>query len=272
MTATLTTPTDQRGPSRASRVRALATAETRLLLRNRTAVVNSVLLPLLLVAAIPFLGIGEDIAGFGPTLVISGAAVALVFLVYYNTVTTFVARREDLTLQRMRTGELTGLEVLVATAAPSVLIALGQVLLTGVGVLAIGRWEAPTEYVLPLVALFAGAVLVVLLGAVSTAFTRTPESAQVTTFPFVMIALLLSGLMIPLASMPDQLAQVARLLPMTPVVELLRLGLAGQAWDGATVDAAGAWAAGLQPLGVLVAWLLLGSLAARRWFRWAPRR
>ena len=43
-------------PSRLRRVGSLAAAETRLLLRNRTAVVNSVLMPLLLVALVPGMG------------------------------------------------------------------------------------------------------------------------------------------------------------------------------------------------------------------------
>jgi ABC-2 type transport system permease protein len=112
----------------------------------------------------------------------------------------------------------------------------------------------------------------VLLAAASTAFTRTPESAQITTLPLVVAATALSGMFFPLDVLPETLTTVARLLPVTPITELLRLGLTGTSWDGATVDAAGAWAAGLQPLAVLAGWLVLGALAARTWFRWAPRR
>ena len=272
MSTLTTTPTVDRGPSRVRRVTSLAAAETMLLLRNRTAVVNSVVLPLMLVATVPVLDVGEGIESLGALLVTSAVVVALVFLTYYNTVTTLVARREELVLQRMRTGELTGAEVLVATVAPTVLVALGQMLLTAVAVLVIGEWDAPVEYVLPLLAIAAGTVLMVLLGAVSTAFTRTAESAQVTTFPFVVVVPALAGLFFPLTTLPDALASAARLLPLTPVVELVQLGLSGRTWDGEVVDAAGAWAAGLQPLAVLAAWVVVGSLAARQWFRWAPRR
>ena len=102
------------GPSRLRRVGALAAAETRLLARNRTAVVNSVLMPLLLVGFVAVVG-GDGMLGVD--LMVAAAGFTLVFLTYYNLVTTYVARREDLVLQRMRTGELSAGEVLAALLA-----------------------------------------------------------------------------------------------------------------------------------------------------------
>jgi ABC-2 type transport system permease protein len=270
MTATLPTPTAA-GPGRARRVGSLARGETRLFLRNRTAVVNSVVLPLLLVAAVPALGVDAEVP-LGPRLIATAVGVSLLFLTYYNLVITYVARREELVLQRMRTGELSGQEVLLGTAAPTLLITLGQVVLVTAGVAVIGEWSAPVEYLLPLLALVGGTALMVLLAAASTSFTRTAESAQVTTLPLLLVSTGLSGLITPLAGFPDTLAEVARLLPLTPVVELLQLGLAGVTWDGDLVDAGGAWSAAVQPLAVLAGWLVLAALAATRWFRWAPRR
>lgn len=268
----VTSPVLPRTPSRARRTLVLAGAETRLLVRNRTALVNSVLLPLLLVAAVPALGAGDAAAAAGPQLLVAAVGVTLVFLTYYNLVTTFVARRQELVLQRMRTGELTDVEVLVGTAAPTLLVTLGQVALVTAGVAVIGEWAAPVDVVLPLVALLGGAALMVLLALASTAFTRTPESAQITTLPLVMATTALSGLLYPLSALPDQVAAVARLLPLTPVVELARLGLAGRTADGDVVDLAGAWAAAPVPLAVLAGWLVVGALVVPRVFRWAPRR
>ncbi|MGY1810485.1 ABC transporter permease [Blastococcus sp. SYSU D00669] len=259
------------GPSRARRTYALAEAETRLLVRNRTALFNSVLLPLLLVAAVPALGLEGD-GPLGPRLAVSAVGITLVFLTYYNLVTTFVARREELVLQRMRTGELSDAEVLLGTAAPTLLVTVGQVALVLAGTAVIGEWAAPVDVVLPLAALLGGAALMVLLAAASAAFTRTAESAQITTLPLVMAATALSGLFFPLSTLPEQLGTVARLLPLTPVVELAQLGLAGRTWDGELVDAAGAWAAAPLPLAVLAGWLAVGAVVAPRVFRWAPRR
>jgi ABC-2 type transport system permease protein len=264
-------PTAQRRPGARHRIRALAAAEARLLLRNRTAVVNSVLAPLLLVAAIRAFG-GHDDAPSGAALLTTAIAVTLVFTTYYNLVTTFVARREEFVLQRMRTGELTDAEILLGTATPSLLVTLVQMVVVLAGAVVIGEWSAPVDVALPLVAAVGGALLMLLLAAVSTAFTRTAESAQITTMPFVLAATSLSGLFFPLTAFPEQLAHVARFLPLTPVVELTRLGLGGRTWDGEAVDLPGAWAAAPLPLAVLACWLVVAAVVARRVFRWAPRR
>jgi ABC-type multidrug transport system permease subunit len=267
----MTTLAASTAPSSLRRVRALAAAETRLLLRNRTAIVNSVLSPLLFVAVASVLGIGGGEAG-GMGLLVTAVAVTLVFLTYYNLVTTYVARREDLVLQRMRTGELTDGEVLAGTAVPTLLVTVGQLALITVGVAALGGWRAPADVVLPVLTVLLGAVLMVALATASTTFTRTPESAQITTLPVVFVTMALSGLVFPLSALPDALATAARLLPVTPVVELVQLGLSGRTWDGEVVAGAELWWAALGPLGTLLAWTALAALATARWFRWAPRR
>ena len=260
------------GGSARRRVLALASAETRLLLRNRTAVMSSVLLPLALVGAVGAITVSNGNTVDGPGLIASAIGVTLTFVAFYNLVTTFVARREELVLQRMRTGELSDGEVLLGTAVPTLLVAVVQVVLVAVGVVALGEWSAPVDVVLPLVALLGGGALMVLLAAVNTSFTRTVEAAQFTTMPLVFAATLLSGLVIPLSEFPEQLARVARFLPLTPVIELSRLGLVGQTWDGQAVDTAGAWAASPLALAVLAGWLVGGAVLARLVFRWAPRR
>jgi ABC-2 type transport system permease protein len=260
------------GPGRARRTLALARAEVRLFLRNRTAVVNSAVLPLLLVAAVPALGLGEDAIAVGPQLVVTAIGVTLVFLTYYNLLTTFVARREEQVLQRMRTGELTETEVVLGIAAPTMLVTVGQIALVAAGIAVLGEWSAPVDVVLPLIAVVLGAVLMLVLAAASTAFTRTAESAQITALPLLMISTALGGLFVPLSTFPEGLAAVARFLPLTPVVELAQLGLAGLTWDGEAVDLAGAWTAAVLPLTVLAGWLVIGAVLARRTFRWAPRR
>jgi ABC-type multidrug transport system permease subunit len=274
MTATLpavhTSPNDLGSRGSASRrVLALAGAETRLLLRNRTAVMSSLLLPLALVAAVGAITVSNGGTVDGPGLVASAVGVTLTFVAFYNLVTTFVARREELVLQRMRTGELTDGEVLLGTAVPALLVTL---VLVAVGVVVLGEWRTPVDVVLPLVALLGGGALMVVLAAATTSFTRTVESAQFTTMPLVFAATMLSGLLIPLSDFPEQLGRVVRFLPLTPVMELSRLGLVGKTWNGQAVDLAGAWAAAPLPLAVLAGWAVGGAILARLVFRWAPRR
>lgn len=260
------------GPTRIRRTLALARAEVRLFSRNRTAVVNSVLLPLVLVAAVPALGVGDGAIAVGPQLLVSAIGVTLLFLTYYNLLTTFVARREELVLQRMRTGELTETEVVLGIAAPTMLVTAGQIVLVAVGIAVLGEWSAPVDVVLPLLAVVGGAALMLILAAASTSFTRTAESAQITALPLMVVSTGLCGLVVPLSVLPEGLAAVARFLPLTPIVELAQLGLGGLTWNGDAVDLAGAWTAAVLPLAVLAGWLVLGGVLARQAFRWAPQR
>jgi ABC-2 type transport system permease protein len=277
MTATLpavdTSPNDlgSRGSGR-RRVLALASAEIRLLLRNRTAVVSSLLGPGLLLGSVAVIDVSNGLELDGPDFIARAIGITLTFVAYYNLVTTFVARREELVLQRMRTGELTDREILLGTAVPTLVVTVVQILVVGIGVVALGRWSAPVDVVLSLVAVLGGGALMVALAAVSTSFTRTVEAAQFTTLPLVLAATLFSGLLVPLSGFPETAAQLFRFLPLTPVIELSRLGLVGETWNGHAVDTAGAWAAAPLPLAVLAGWLVIGAVVGRRVFRWAPRR
>lgn len=265
----MTTPVS--APGRARRTMSLVSAEALLLQRNRTALVNSVLLPLLVVGCVPLLGLSSS-TGVLSGLPVTAVGVTLTFVTYYNLVATFVARREGLVLQKMATGELTGTEILLGTAAPTLCITVGQILLVVAGVGVLGGLTAPVDVVLPVLAVAAGAALMAVLAAVSSSFTRTPEMAQVTTLPVMFASTALSGVLFPLTLLPDALAASARLLPLTPVVELTRLGLLGRTWDGSAVDWTGAWTAAVVPLAVLAVWLVGGVRLARSTFRWAPER
>ncbi len=277
MTASLpavgTSPNDlgSRGSAR-RRVLAIASAEIRLLLRNRTAAMNSLLGPVLLLGSVGAITVSNGLELDGPGFIASAIGITLIMVAYYNLVTIFVARREELVLQRMRTIELTDREILLGTAIPTLLVTMVQVLVVAVGVVALGKWSAPVDVVLPLLAVLGGSALMVVLAAASTSFTRTVEAAQFTTLPLVLAATLFSGLLVPLSGFPEPVAEVLRFLPLNPVIELSRLGLVGETWSGHAVDTAGAWTAAPLPLAVLAGWLVVGAVVARRVFRWAPRR
>jgi ABC-2 type transport system permease protein len=51
------------------------------------------------------------------------SAFALLPVVFYNVVIALVARREELVLKRLRTGEVRDAEILAGTAAPAVALA-----------------------------------------------------------------------------------------------------------------------------------------------------
>ena len=110
------------------------------------------------------------------------------------------------------------------------------------------------------------------LAYASSGFTRSVESAQLTTMPVMLVAMGLSGLFFPLDILPPAAERIAGLTPLAPVVELLHLSVSGIDADGAAVTLAESFSAALSPLAVLVAWLVIGSVLTRRWMRWDSRR
>ncbi|TQF04354.1 ABC transporter permease [Kitasatospora acidiphila] len=256
-------------PSAARRVLALARTEALLLTRNRIALYMAVAMPVCLISGLhqmlkaqrnrlP----GGDLHG---ALVLSLFLTVLVFVVYYNLTAAYVARRNDLVLKRLRTGELTDPEILGGTALPAVLLALLQMVAITVCAAALFGLPAPHNPVLVLLGLLLAVAVLVPLAALSSAFTKTVETSGITTLPVMMLTIFGSGLLVPLAVMPGQVALVARLLPVTPALALLRTGWLGG--DGGQ-HPVGWW---LYLAGAL-AWAALAGWAARRWFRWEPRR
>ena len=63
-------------------------------------------------------------AGPGPPRSITTLTLAVLFPVYYNVLSQFVTRRDELVLKRLRTGEIRDLELLGAMALPGVAVAV----------------------------------------------------------------------------------------------------------------------------------------------------
>jgi ABC-2 type transport system permease protein len=74
--------------------------------------------------------------------------------------------------------------------------------------------------------------------------------------------MIFSGMFVPLEILPDRVASACELLPLTPVITLVRGG-----WTGG-LSASEALGAVL----VALVWTVGGVFAVRRWFRWEPRR
>lgn len=256
------------------RVRSLARAELLLLMRNKTALFSAFVLPIGMMGLVA--GTRKQIEGAGldtnAFIVTSLLGFVLLAAVYYNLVTAYVARREDLVLKRLRTGELTDREILGGVAVPAIAVALVQCVLAVAAGAAFLGLPMPVNGALMVLAVVAGCVVFVLLAAASAAFTRTTELAQVTTLPIMMGCMIGSGLMLPLSEMPERMADVMRMLPLTPVVDLMRLGWSGTTGEAAPTDFAGTLELAAAPVGLLAVWLILGTVAVRRWFRWEPRR
>ncbi|MBB4929443.1 ABC-2 type transport system permease protein [Lipingzhangella halophila] len=187
----------------------------------------------------------------------------------------YAARREQLVLKRFRASGVTPFALFGASTL-AVLAVVG-LLTVVIGALLAGRygvWPAdPVLVVLPLVLL---TVMMGLVGAAFTRFTRNAESAQLMAMLPFMSLYAASGLMVPLESMPDRVADALRLLPMAPAVELVQSGYLGYDLTGGLDEASAAtglelWVAAAPSLGLLLVWLAV-SVYTLRYFRWDPRQ
>ncbi|MVO90660.1 ABC transporter permease [Streptomyces sp. p1417] len=257
-TAALTTP--------AGRLLALARAELTLLGRAKGTLFAALFVPLVVPFTMKSAVKNMDLDGtglsIGSVLLPSAVAFSLLFAVYSALVSVYAARREELVLKRLRTGEVRDVEILAGAALPSVAIGLVQSLvLMGMcaALLDVGAPGAAHYVVLGLVL---GLVMFPLLAAVTSIVSRSVESAQVMVMPLLFASMLGSGVVLPLEVMPDKLASVCELLPLSPVIALIRGGWTGELGAGE----------GLRAVLIAVAWIALGVFAVKRWFRWEPRR
>jgi len=248
------------------RMKSLARAELTLFGRSRGMIVTAVFMPLVLPLSVRAVVEDMDLKGTGlsvGTVLLPGAiGFSLLFAVYSALVGVFVARREELVLKRLRTGELRDGEIIAGTALPAVTTGLVQSLVLIAACTALLDIPAPKAPHLAVLGLLLGLATSALLAAVTAAFTRTVESAQVTALPLVLVAMAGSGMTVPLELLPDRMASVCELLPLTPVITLIRGGWTGELSAYETIG----------PLMTALAWAAAGVFAVGRWFRWEPRR
>jgi ABC-2 type transport system permease protein len=250
----------------AGRMWALGRAELTLLGRSKGVLFTALFVPLVLPLSLgttlkedQLKGTGLDV---GTVVVSSAMSFSLLFAVYSALVSVYAARREELVLKRLRTGELRDAEILAGAALPSAAIGLLQCLVLGVACGVVLDSGVPQQPLLPLLGLALGLPLCASLAALTTVLSRSVESAQVAAMPMILVAMFGSGSFVPLEVLPDRLARICEMLPLTPVLTLVRGGWSG---DLSAHDALGA-------VLTAVAWTVLAVFAVRRWFRWEPRR
>ncbi|MGW7238661.1 ABC transporter permease [Streptomyces sp. NPDC054804] len=248
------------------RLGALGRAELLLLGRNRGAVLTALLVPLALPfsvrPAIDQIDLKTQGLNVGTLMLTAATGFSFLFAVYTSLVSAYVARREELVLKRLRSGEPADAEILAGTALPALCLGLAQALVLTVGCAVLLDAGAPKAPYLTLLGLLLGLLLSAALAALTSVVTRTTESAQVTALPLVFVSMLGSGIAVPTDVLPDRIASVCELLPLSPAVRLVRAG-----WTGEL----GAYQATGTVLTAL-AWTVVAVFAVRRWFRWEPRR
>ncbi|WP_329300530.1 ABC transporter permease [Streptomyces sp. NBC_00659] len=262
----VTTGTGTAGTTAAGRIRALARAELTLLGRTRATLAAALFVPLImpftLRSTLDTMRLKDAGLTVGSVLLPSSIGFVLLFAVYGSLASVYTARREELVLKRLRTGELRDLEILAGAALPSVAIGIAQCLVLTVACRAAFGVGMPEKPQLVLLGLLSAFVTWPALAAVTASFSRSVEGAQVAATPLTLLSLAGSGTFIPLELLPDGMARFCELLPLTPVITLIRGGWTGHLSAHDTLGA----------LATAVAWTLIAVFAVRRWFRWEPRR
>lgn len=254
-----------------STMTALSRAEFTLLGRNRVLLFNAVVMPLVFPVALLIIGSRTG------TLTNPGIAAALqtfallllVFVVFYNLLSVYATRRDELVLKRLRTGESTDTQILLGPAVPSLLLCVILSVVVGGVVLAFGG-GFPVNVVLVVLALAGGAVLFAALALITSAFTRNAEAAQITSLPVVLLAMV--GTPLVRDAVPAALADVVSLTPLAAVTDLINLGWFGNTDPGALPGSfGGTFSEAGVPALVMTAWIAGCMLIARTHFRWEPR-
>ncbi|MFD7906770.1 ABC transporter permease [Kitasatospora sp. NPDC057904] len=258
------------------RLASLGRSEATLLLRNRSALFTALLLPVLMIAgrrsmlkqqASDHPGLDVD-----SLLIIGTIGGILAFVVYYNLTAAYVGRRNELVLKRLRTGEARDLEILAGTAVPSVSLALLMSAVVAGGGAAFLHLGAPVNPLLLAAGLLLSIGTMMATAALTSAFTKTVETAGITTLPLLLVSQFGSGLFIPLEVMPDRVADFCRLLPTTPGFQLIRIGWTGTDGSAAATGFGGTWSTAVPHLVTGAVWLGLAGWGAVRYFRWESRR
>ena len=236
-------------------------------MRNWLTLSYAVVMPLLPLGML-FLGPHGDVDA-GSTFVTTGLLMALMFPVYYNLLSMFVSRRDELVLKRLRTGEVRDAELVLSMALPGFAVMLLVSLLT-IGVAMANGLPFPVNPLLLLVVVLLSAATFAALALWTASWTRTAEAAQMTSMPVVVLAMV--GLLKPV--FPESAHAWVALLPSAAVSDLLRVTWFGRPAELGTAERFDFWATWSQAapaLGVLAAWTLLSIWLARRAMQWEPR-
>lgn len=256
----------------------LARLDLTLMWRNRTALFGALGIPTFFATMLVIgSGNGNTIAGIDAVLYTGTGDLAffLIFAVFMHLTIGFTARREELTLKRLRSGPLSDLEVLGGSVLGAVLMYFAQAAVVIVIIVTVLDGGPPADPVLLLVGMLGGAAVCALLAAALSGVTSTAEMAQFTVLPMLLASMGLSGFRFPLEGMPTAVQAVGRVMPLTPVVEILRTAYLGRDYtiggDHAALGLVEGWTACALSLLVLAAWGMAGAWLARRYFRWEPR-
>lgn len=241
-----------------------------LLTRNRLAFFYAIVMPLLPLVLLLTGDRGDKTVGASSMTTLF--LVAGLFPVYYNVLSQWVNRRDELVLKRMRTGEARDSELIVSVATPGAAAALTVIAVSIPAAAALGQ-PVPVNPIALALGAFAAVTMFTAFAYWTAAWTRNAEAAQLTSLPIILLASV-GPLFASLSGLSDAVENLIKLTPGAAMGEIVRVtwfGFDGTSAKTTTLNFSEVWANAGQPLLVLIAWTLVGVGFARRSMRWEPR-
>ncbi|EIE98546.1 ABC transporter permease [Saccharomonospora glauca] len=241
---------------------ALFRAETKLLTRNSTVAATALVFPVAM-AVFMVLYSRDNLGALGWALPVALQVLLIVGMtVYISTTLALTARREDLYLKRLRSGEASDVVIIVGISSPLIVLGLLQCVLAVAVVWVLGQGRPHNVPVLAL-AVVLSVAMTATLGFATTGLVSSTQQADMAGLPFFLF-LLVTGIWG--ATNGAEGPTVEQLwTPGGAVVDLMRI-----AYDG-TSSFSEQLAASPPAVLVLLAWTVVGAVAARRLFRWDRR-
>ncbi|RJL34406.1 ABC transporter permease [Bailinhaonella thermotolerans] len=256
-------------------------AQTRLnqtvLLRMRGMAFSVLLLPLFLAFSFTS-GPQAEIAidGVPGSVFAAVGAIAVVFPFSYMTIaTSIVVRREERIYKRLRGTALPTSAIFAGDVLHATLIGAAQALVILAYTMVAADVPLPANIPLLLVAFVLGAAVFAALAIGTAGFIPNYEVAQIVALPVLLLSMFGSGMVIPLHVLPEELQRPAELLPLTPIVSMLRTAFLGRDFSQDAAPQVGlfeAFQVSAASLGIALVWIGLSMWSTRKYFRWDPRR
>ena len=230
--------------------------------RSREAAFFTFLLPIVFLVLLGSVYGDEEIEGVkGSTYLLAGLlGYGVVATAFASLAISLVIRRESGVLKRVRGTPLPAGVYLAAVIASTLVV----IALETIAQIAVGRFlldaEGPASPGAFAAALLLGSAAFAALGLALSGFVRSAEGSSAIVNAIYLPMTFISGVFFSVQAMPAFLQTLAEVLPLTPLLELIR---------GVFVFGEGLTASG-GAVAALVAWGTAGLLLALRTFRWEP--
>ncbi|WP_448858124.1 ABC transporter permease [Corynebacterium propinquum] len=259
-----------------NRYRALAMAEIRQYLRNKTLLFMAIVFPIGVGLLMLIMGGDEQPASTQVRAAISMEVfflITLMFVQFYSVLSMTTTRRDERVLKRLRTGEARSAEILAALATPGAIMSLLLTVLMS-GILIFYTGSIPSTGILLLLAMVLGIVISTGLALLTSSITANAEAAQMTSLPVMVLAMLSQS---PLRSaLPDQIQNPLARTPFALLGDLTFIEWTGQPLTADIAPTDGelttTLATALAPIALMMVWSVALMWAAFRYMKWETNR